>query len=575
MSYLVLARKWRPQTFDEVIGQEHVVLTLKNAIANSRIAHAYLFTGSRGIGKTTVARILAKAINCADGPTPVPCNRCSTCTEITSGRYLDVMEIDGASNRGIDEVRELRENVKYTPSEGNYKIYIIDEVHMLTDAAFNALLKTLEEPPEHVIFIFATTEPHKIPLTILSRCQRFDFRSLSLDDISTKMKEITASESIELEEGAIFLIARKAQGSMRDALSYLDQVVSYSGSRIMVKDVVEILGIIDEKIYFRLSEIIRAGESKELFPLLNRIVKDGYQLHDLIIGLTEHYHRLLSFRIDSQCPLGEYLPGHLRTLYIEEAAHYEVGDLSRILEILSTAEPSIKRSDQARVLVELTLIKMTYLPRTVEISRILEKLESSPGSAGGVNKTATEAAANDKRGQGEANEGNAADDDHSNIRTVKEKKAAPHSDSNSAKASFENEAGDAAQQQSVSLIIEQWQVLVQRIKNRKISLGSFLSESTPVKKQNNTLVLQFEKYHKFHKEEVQKRDNLEIIREECLKLFGFLPVLEFRQLSTMNQKLRRITHQDSLKNDGKIQKIIKDEPVIQKVIDILDCEIMK
>src|SRR3989338_802344 len=243
MSYQIFARKFRPQTFEDVVGQEPITTTLKNAITKKRIAQSFLFTGSRGVGKTSTARILAKALNCDKGPAPAPCNKCSVCEEITLGNSLDVLEIDGASNRGIDEIRSLRENVKFKPARTRYKIYIIDEVHMLTGEAFNALLKTLEEPPEHVKFIFATTEPHKVPLTILSRCQRFNFKRIATDDIHAKPKESAKEEKLKIEKNALFLIAKASEGALRDAESLLDQLASFAEGKIAEKDVLLMLGL--------------------------------------------------------------------------------------------------------------------------------------------------------------------------------------------------------------------------------------------------------------------------------------------------------------------------------------------
>jgi len=253
MAYEVLARKWRPQVFQDVIGQEHITQTLINAINTERFAHAYLFSGARGVGKTSVARILAKAANCRQRSEGNPCNRCQSCIDITDGSSVDVQEIDGASNRGIDEIRELRENIKYMPSSGRFRVYIIDEVHMLTLPAFNALLKTLEEPPAHVKFIFATTEPHKVPVTILSRCQRFDFKRIPLVQLVDQLEKIARSEDINIDRSGICMIAREAEGGMRDAESLLDQVASYSGEKIEDRDIIDILGIIDRDLVFDIS----------------------------------------------------------------------------------------------------------------------------------------------------------------------------------------------------------------------------------------------------------------------------------------------------------------------------------
>ncbi len=268
MDYQVLARKFRPQRFDDVTGQEHVVRTLANAIGQGRIGHAYLFSGPRGVGKTSVARILAKSLNCETGPTATPCNVCPNCREITDGTSMDVREIDGASNRGIDEIRELRENVKFAPAAAKYKIYIIDEVHMLTREAFNALLKTLEEPPGHVIFIFATTENHKVPATILSRCQCYDFRRISLAQIAANLDRIAREEGLTVSPAALTWIAEAGDGSMRDAQSIFDQIISYAGPAIADDDVEELLGLADRKYLFRLSEAVLARNAGVCLTIL-------------------------------------------------------------------------------------------------------------------------------------------------------------------------------------------------------------------------------------------------------------------------------------------------------------------
>ncbi|MCI0482817.1 MAG: DNA polymerase III subunit gamma/tau, partial [Candidatus Dadabacteria bacterium] len=275
MSYVVFARKYRPRDFDEIIGQSHITTTLKNAIARDRVAHAYLFAGPRGVGKTTTARILAKALNCEKGPTPKPCNKCSSCLEITSGSSLDILEIDGASNTGVDDIRSLRENARFTPAKGGFKVYIIDEVHMLSDSAFNALLKTLEEPPPHVKFIFATTHAHKVPPTILSRCQRFDFRRIPAKEILDNLKRIVKEEKISVSEDALGLIAKYGDGSMRDSQVILDQFVSFAQGKVGAEEVVKVLGIVDDEVLFALSAAISGKDPGAALDAVDRLVNEG------------------------------------------------------------------------------------------------------------------------------------------------------------------------------------------------------------------------------------------------------------------------------------------------------------
>src|SRR5208337_1771805 len=297
MSYLVLARKWRPQTFDELVGQEPIGRILKNAIAQNKIAHAYIFSGPRGVGKTSTARILAKAINCERGPTPDPCGKCHACIAIADGSSMDVAEIDGASNRGIDNIRDLRESVRYAPSGSRSKVYIIDEVHMLTNEAFNALLKTLEEPPPHVIFIFATTEPQKIPATIHSRCQRYGFKRVALHEIIGRLRTIAGAEGIKISDRGLAMIARASEGSMRDSQSLLDQAVSYGGMEIKDHDLQTSLGSVAQERLLQFADSLLVRDAGDLLKQVDVLMEQGQDMRQFLSGMVEHIRNLMVVKI--------------------------------------------------------------------------------------------------------------------------------------------------------------------------------------------------------------------------------------------------------------------------------------
>jgi DNA polymerase-3 subunit gamma/tau len=374
MGYEVLARKWRPQLFDEVVGQTHVTDTLANALKTGRLAHAYLFTGPRGIGKTSLARIFAKALNCKNGPTITPCGKCPSCVDITAGRSLDVLEIDGASNTGVDQVRDLRDNVRYAPTQGKFKIYIIDEVHMLSTAAFNALLKTLEEPPPHVKFIFATTEVQKILPTILSRCQRFDLRRITTPLIVERLALIAKTEKVKIEPDALLAIARGAEGGLRDAESALDQLIAFRGDTITEADVLSVFGLVSRKVLDQLMEAVLKGEIPILISTLGHLDEAGKDMARLVVEFLEQIRNLLvTICAGDGNAVGDLLPEQAERLR-ELAKLTDAERLLRMAEILMQAEDRIRFALSRRILVETALIRCARASAVVSIDELIARL---------------------------------------------------------------------------------------------------------------------------------------------------------------------------------------------------------
>jgi DNA polymerase-3 subunit gamma/tau len=395
MSYLVLARKWRPQTFDDIVGQEHVGRTLMNAIRSNRVAHAFLFTGVRGVGKTTAARVLAKALNCEHGPTPTPCNACVNCQEITAGNAIDVLEIDGASNTGVDDVREIIENVRYQPAKSRFKIYIIDEVHMLSTSAFNALLKTLEEPPSHVKFIFATTDPHKVPHTIHSRCQRYDFKRIPFRLIADRLTTIAQSEGITVSPRALLMMAREGEGSMRDAQSLLDQVIAFAGKTIRDEDVLAALGLADRKLLYAAAEAILDHNPTQALERLNELHLFGYDMRRFARDLLEHFRNLAVARLVPGADLLPDLPDEERTEVSRQAQKWGTEDLDRAFRLLLGAEAEVGRVPYPKLLLEMTLIKLATLTPVLAAGELLDRIDDlerrlngQPQSTGGAGPAA-------------------------------------------------------------------------------------------------------------------------------------------------------------------------------------------
>ncbi|HDO30320.1 MAG TPA: DNA polymerase III subunit gamma/tau, partial [Desulfobacteraceae bacterium] len=376
MSYLVLARKSRPRTFDEVIGQQAVVRTLQNALSQNRVPHALIFSGVRGVGKTTLARIMAKALNCEQGPTATPCNQCRSCREIMSGVSVDLHEVDGASNRGIQEIREMKEQIRFMPTGSRFKIIIIDEVHMLTSEAFNALLKTIEEPPEHVYFMFATTEMHRVPVTILSRCQRYELKRVGSRDLTAHFSAIAASEKVEIEPAALNLIVREARGSVRDGLSLLDQIFSYCGDAVSADEVVDVLGLVSHRIIAGLASSLLAGDLAAALGQLDQVYTYGMDLKRFINDLLAWFRDLVVCRVSSKpeqlLDLAEEEMAALR----ETAAAHSVETLSFMFNVLMESLEKASFSSRPRFALELAFIRAVQVREVVPVTDILARLDA-------------------------------------------------------------------------------------------------------------------------------------------------------------------------------------------------------
>ncbi len=369
MSYLSLYRKWRPKGFSCIVGQSHVTKVLKNALDLDRVHHAYLFCGPRGTGKTSTAKLLAKALNCPNRTRAEPCNECDMCEKVTRGGMMDVLEIDAASNRGIDEIRDLREKARFAPSEGSYKVYIIDEVHMLTKEAFNALLKTLEEPPKSVIFILATTEPHKLPLTILSRCQRLDFRRISVPDIASHLERVMEKEDISIGEEGVQVIAKRAQGSLRDALSITEQCVSFSGNKVSTEEIYNMLGTVDRNTFFEFADTIVYGRISDGFNIIRRVSEEGKSLEQFAKDCVEHFRNLLIAReCGEDSDLLEIFDDEKEVLF-KQAKKMTVKQIASTIDVFWELARMLKEAPQDRIALEMAFIKLFSLPaREVEIA---------------------------------------------------------------------------------------------------------------------------------------------------------------------------------------------------------------
>jgi len=564
LAYEVTARKWRPQAFDGVIGQDHVTTTLKNAIQAGQIAHAYLFAGPRGVGKTTTARILAKALNCVDGPTVTPCNACAFCQEISEGRSVDVLEIDGASNNRVEQVRShLLESVKYTPSQGKHKIYIIDEVHMLTKEAFNALLKTLEEPPAHVYFIFATTDPRKVLPTVLSRCQRFDFRRISGPTIVDHLAMISEKSGYDVQREALALIVRRVDGSMRDAESLLDQVVAFGGSGLTASEAAEVLGIVDQDVYFELLDTVADQDVPRGLDLVDRIFRQGHDLEEIILGILEHLRNLL---VVKAAPEVEALIGDAALeldRYREQVERFDTEDLLRLSQLATQMEEAVKQSALPRVQLETGIVRMIRMSRSVHLTDVMTRLsemarrmgsqeddvdaseeappegtsppaisrDSSPEDEPAASRDATDSAASSGRTAASPSSPSA---ETPSVRTADPPRDAAPSTSvqevpEPAASAGSSTSTTTSPKLDLRTVRDHWSAVVEEVTRQRSVLGNQLKEAeltgwSPAGDAGSggpaTITLRFVPEQNFLKQRAEKRENAALIQSVCSDTLG-------------------------------------------------------
>jgi len=547
MSYLVLARKYRSQTFDEVVAQTHVTQTLKNAIASDRLAHAILFTGPRGTGKTTIARILAKAMNCEAGPSPTPCNTCRSCSEITAGNSADVFEIDGASNNGVEQVRDIRENIKYMPAHSAFKIYIIDEVHMLTTSAFNALLKTLEEPPAHVIFLFATTEPRKIPLTILSRCQRHDLKRIDTRAITEHLRWICRQEGIDMPEQSVDVIAREAQGSMRDALSLLDQVSTGVEGSLTHQQVLDILGIVDRGFVFELVEALFKGDASRILDIIDTVYRNGHHMIDFYTRLIEHFRNLLVIKLDPEFKGLKALPSHEKDNLITQVEDISPLYLNQILDVLFSEERHIRGSSRPQMAFEVVMIKLLNIRPALPIGDLIQKIDEIQqhivrGGQPSLSETQKRfETARDKPTTG-------SDTDSKTLPSVSSDLP-------------EQDPGATQSQDQPDL----WQSILDVISERYPSLAPNLTHSRLVKQSQNTIEIEVNG-SRFNYQRMKRKENIHILENIAASFFGHRVAVVIRAGTNTNGQPKR----EKINTANRLKQDLLHHPLVADAIEIFN-----
>ena len=588
-NYIVLARKWRPMTFENVVGQEHITRTIKKALENGRLGHGFIFAGPRGVGKTTTARLLAKAVNCQNGEPGDPCNNCDNCNSINAGNHLDVIEIDGASNRGIDEIRNLRENIRFSPASAKFKVYIIDEIHMLSKEAFNALLKTLEEPPSHAIFIFATTEIHRVPLTILSRCQRFDFRRIPTSAIVTQLQKIADQEKIAIDPEALHLIARKADGGMRDATSILDQLSAFTGDQVTAEQVQETLGVLGDDLFFEYTNLMQTKDDAAILGFAARLFERGVDTMNLMQGLELHFRNIYVARATGSSNSLD-VSDFYKEKYLETAQSFTEKDLLHYLEILVQHTQLLRFSENPQLMLELLLLKLAHKPLSLDIQELLDLLNNSPGSNPGSggdepppprrpvpsapSPSHSAPPVSGRKFEPPAPQSSGAPDSTKtslgkfgklpimgNFPPASKPEAQPE------KQTVASEPSDSIQVEiTIDDIRKKWNSLLGAVRREKIALASFLQDGVAKEVDGQIVHIAFDAKTGFHKDHVQK--NAAIIENELKKIFGVTLKIQTLAVDFEEAGIQKTTQSP----EEVFENMKNKEPVLKKIIELFDCE---
>jgi DNA polymerase-3 subunit gamma/tau len=557
MGYLVFARKYRPQIFEEVVGQHHVTRTLQNAIKAGRVPHALLFAGPRGVGKTSAARILAKALNCGTDPTPAPCGQCESCREISSGISMDVIEIDGASNRGINEIRELRENVKYAPARSRHKIFIIDEVHMLTPEAFNALLKTLEEPPDHVIFVFATTELNKIPITILSRCQRFGFRRIPLKEIVQRLQDIVKQEGVRINEDNLQSLARCAEGSMRDAQSLLDQVISFAGNEVQDEDVSEVLGVVDRSLLYEISMAVANRNPQRCLEIIDTLIEYGHDIRQFSRDLLNHVRNLMVVHIAKAPEMLLDLPSNEVEALVEQAKALDFKRLQQCFNVLLQADWDLSHSTFPKLILETALLKVIDTEPVIPIDEILNRLEalehrlSGPESAP-IKPNDVRLSNDPPREEGE------------NSETPPPKPATS--------AGSDEPPGPETNQTTAENLEAKWKELLKSANRENPILAALLSHGQLVALDDRVIKIGFQK-GSFHYDRIQEKENKEATAKIIHAFFNRDVELVFSGTDKRPRRRSTTGKDGETDRERRIRKEVLENPIVKDALEIFEGEI--